>query len=339
MRFAGAVRVLAPALGLLAAPPGYHVLATYTLGGPGGWDYVAFDTAGHRLFIARQTRVQVVDPETGKVLGEIPGMSRAHGIAFAYEFNHGFATSGTDSTITMFDLKTLQVLGKAKGQLDADAVLYDAPSKRVFSFNGDSKNATALDAQTGKVIANIDLGAGPEFGVAAGDGKLYVNLEESGEVAEIDAKTLKVTRKWAMGSCKGATGLAIDREHHRLFSGCNEPKPVMAIADYTAGKFIAAIPIGPGVDAAGFDPGTGYAFASSGGDGTLTVVHEDSPDKFSLAESVKTMLGARTMTVDPKTHKVYLISAKFTRADSTAANPHPRPRMVPDSFTLLVLGM
>ncbi|HXB25639.1 MAG TPA: hypothetical protein VNV25_13000 [Gemmatimonadaceae bacterium] len=327
---AGALRFLAPALGLLAAPPGYHVLATYTIGGTGGWDYVAFDTAGHRLFVARQTRIQVIDPETGKVLGEIPGMSRAHGIAFAYEFGHGFATSGTDSTITMFDLKTLAVLGTAKGQLDADAVLYDPASKRVFSFNGDSKSATAVDAQTGKVIGNIDLGAGPEFGVTAGDGKLYVNLEEDGNIAEIDAQAMKVTRKWELGTCKGATGLAIDRVHHRLFSGCNtKGAPIMAISDYTSGKYITSIPIGPGVDAAGFDPGTGYAFASSGADGTLTVVHEDSPDKFTLAESVKTMLGARTMTVDPRTHKVYVVSAKFT----------PERKMVPDSFTLLVLGM
>jgi DNA-binding beta-propeller fold protein YncE len=330
MRLAGALRFLAPALGLLAAPPGYHVLATYTVGGTGGWDYVAFDTAGHRLFVARQTRIQVIDPETGKVLGEIPGMSRAHGIAFAYEFGHGFATSGTDSTITMFDLKTLAVLGTAKGQLDADAVLYDPASKRVFSFNGDSKSATAVDVQTGKVIGNIDLGAGPEFGVTAGDGKLYVNLEEEGNIAEIDAQAMKVTRKWELGTCKGATGLAIDRVHHRLFSGCNtKGAPIMAISDYTSGKYITSIPIGPGVDAAGFDPGTGYAFASSGADGTLTVVHEDSPDKFTLAESVKTMLGARTMTVDPRTHKVYVVSAKFS----------PERKMVPDSFTLLVLGM
>ncbi|HTA75061.1 MAG TPA: hypothetical protein VK733_12335 [Gemmatimonadaceae bacterium] len=330
MRLAGALRFLAPALGLLAAPPGYHVLATYTIGGTGGWDYVAFDTAGHRLFVARQTRIQVIDPETGKVLGEIPGMSRAHGIAFAYEFGHGFATSGTDSTITMFDLKTLAVLGTAKGQLDADAVLYDPASKRVFSFNGDSKSATAVDAQTGKVIGNIDLGAGPEFGVTAGDGKLYVNLEEEGNIAEIDAQAMKVTRKWELGTCKGATGLAIDRVHHRLFSGCNtKGAPIMAISDYTSGKYITSIPIGPGVDAAGFDPGTGYAFASSGADGTLTVVHEDSPDKFTLAESVKTMLGARTMTVDPRSHKVYVVSAKFS----------PERKMVPDSFTLLVLGM
>lgn len=337
MRFAGAVRLLAPALGLLAAPPGYHVLSTYTIGGTGGWDYVAFDTVGHRLFIARQTRVQVIDPETGKLLGEIPGMARAHGIAFAYEFNHGFATSGTDSTITMFDLKTLAVLGREKGQLDADAVLYDPASKRVFSFNGDSKSATAVDAQTGKVIGNIDLGAGPEFGVTADNGKLYVNLEEDGNIDEIDAKTLKVTRTWAMEGCKGATGLAIDRQHHRLFSACNtKGAPVMAISDYSAGKFITSVPIGAGfADAAGFDPGTGYAFASSGGDGgSITVVHEDSPEKFSLAEKVNTMDGARTMTVDPKTHKVYVVSAKYEKPAGAT-----RPQMVPDSFTLLVLGM
>ena len=332
MRFAVALRALAPALGLLAAPPGYHILNTYTIGGTGGWDYVAFDTVGHRLFVSRQTRVQVLDPETGKLLGEIPGMVNAHGVAFAYEFNHGFATSGRDSTITMFDIKTLQVLGRAKAALDADAILYDPATKRVFSFNGDSHSSTAVDPKTGQVIGTVDLGAGPEFGVSAGDGKLYVNLEDEGEIAEIDANALKVTRRWPMGSCKAATGLAIDRVHHRLFSGCRSK--IMAISDYTAGKFLTSFPIDGAVDAAAFDPGTGYAFTSNGA-GSITIVHEDSPDTFSLAGNVPTMLGARTMTVDPKTHKLYLVTAKFApQADSTA-----RPKMIPDSFTLIVLGM
>jgi DNA-binding beta-propeller fold protein YncE len=337
MRFASVLRALAPAVGLLAAPPGYHVLNTYTIGGVGGWDYVALDTVGHRLFVARQTRVQVLDPETGRLLGEIPGLGGAHGVAFAYEFNHGFATSGRDSTITMFDIKTLQVLGKAKAALDADAIAYDPATKRVFSFNGDSKSSTAVDAKTGQVVGTIDLGAGPEFGVSAGDGKLYVNLEDEGSIAEIDANALKVTRTWPMGPCKAATGLAIDRVHHRLFSGCRSK--VMAIADYTAGKFLTSFPIDGGVDAAVFDPGTGYAFTSNG-EGTLTVVHEDSPDKFSLAENVQTMAGARTMALDPKTHRIYLVTAKFgPRPDSTAENPRRRPPMVPDSFTLIVMGM
>jgi DNA-binding beta-propeller fold protein YncE len=329
MRFAGAVALT---LGLLTAPPGYHVLTTYNVGGTGGWDYVAFDTVGHRLFVSRQTRVQVLDPETGKLLGEIPGMVNAHGVAFAYEFNHGFATSGRDSTITMFDIKTLEVLGRAKAALDADAIVYDPATKRVFSFNGDSHNATAVDAKTGDVIGTIDLGAGPEFGVSAGDGKLYVNLEAEGSIAEIDAKDLKVTRTWPMGTCKAATGLAIDRVHHRLFSGCRSK--VMAISDYAAGKFLAEFPIGGGVDAATFDPATGYAFTSNG-EGSLTVVHEDGPDNFSVAENVQTMLGARTMALDPKTHKIYLVTMKY----GPPAAGSSRPQAIPDSFTVIVMGM
>ncbi len=337
MPFARALVAPLLALGLVAGP-GYHVLTTHQIGGPGGWDYVAFDSVGHRLFVARQTRVQVLDPETGAVLGEVPGLGGAHGVAFAYEFGHGFATSGRDSTITMFDLKTLKVLGKAKAALDADAILFDPATKRVFSFNGDSKSSTAVDAKTGAVVGTVDLGSGPEFGVSAGNGKLYVNLEDEGQIAEIDASALKVTRRWPMGTCKSATGLAIDRAHHRLFSGCRSK--VMTVSDYEAGKLVATLPIGAGVDAAAFDPGTGYAF-SSNGNGTLTVVHEDSPDKFSVAETVQTMQGARTMALDAKTHKVYLVTAKFgpPPAESTAANPRRRPEMIPDSFTLLVLGM
>jgi YVTN family beta-propeller protein len=326
------------ALAALAAVPSYHVLQTFQIGGPGGWDYVALDSVGHRLFVARATRDMVLDPATGKSLGEIPGLGGAHGIAFAYEFNHGFATSGRDSTVTMFDLKTLAVLGKAKAALDADAILYDPATKRVFSMNGDSHSASVFDPKTGQNIGTIDLGSGPEFAVSAGDGKLYVNLEDKGAIAEIDAKQMKVTRTWPMPGCEQPTGLAIDRKHHILFSGCRATK-VMAISDAKAGKLITTLPIGAGVDANAFDPGTDLAFASNG-DGTLTVVHEDSPTTFSVVQTVQTMPSARTMTVDPATHKLYLVGAKLGPIpDSTADNPHRRPQMIPDSFTLLVLGM
>jgi YVTN family beta-propeller protein len=328
------------ALAAVAADAGYHVINTFPVGGPGGWDYVAFDSVGHRLFVARGTRDMVLDPETGKSLGEIPGLGGAHGIAFAPEFSHGFATSGHDSTVTMFDLKTLAVLGKAIAAPDADAIVYDPATKRIFSMNGDSHSASVFDPATGKNIGTIDLGSGPEFAVSAGDGKLYVNLEDKGAIAEIDAKKMKVTREWLMPGCEQPTGLAIDRKNHILFSGCRATK-VMAISDAKAGKLITTLPIGTGVDANAFDPGTGFAFSSNGGDGTLTVVHEDSPTTFTIAQTVQTMPSARTMALDPSTHKVYLVGAKFGPAptDSTADNPRRRPPMLPDSFTLLVLGM
>ncbi len=313
----------------------YHVANTYTLGGDGGWDYLALDTVGHRLFIARQNRVMVVDPDNGKLLAEIQGLNRAHGVAFAYEAGHGFATSGGDSSVLMFDLKTLHVLDHTTAAPDADAILYDPATKRVFTFNGDSHNASVIDATSGKKIGSIDLGAGPEFGVSGGDGKLYVNLEDKGAVAEIDAAAMKVTRQWSLAPCQSPTGLAIDRTHHRLFSGCRNQ--MMAISDATAGKLITTLPIGQGVDACRFDPGTQQAFASNG-DGTLTVVHEDSPDKFTVVANVTTKRGARTMEVDLKTHRVFTATADFGPPPAhTADRPRPRPSIMPGTFALLVL--
>jgi len=313
----------------------YHVAKTFLLGGDGGWDYLALDTVGHRLFIARQNRVVVVDPDNGKILSEIPGLNRAHGVAFAYASGHGFATSGADSTVTMFDLKTLQVLGHTTAAVDDDAILYDATSKRVFTFNGDAHSSSVIDPTSGKRIGTIDLGAGPEFAVAAGDGKLYVNLEDKGAVAEIDAAAMKVTRQWPLAPCESPTGLAIDRAHHRLFSGCRNK--VMAISDATAGKLITSVAIGDGVDACRFDPGTQLAFASNG-DGTLTVVHEDSPGQFTVVANVATKRGARTMELDLRTHRVFTATAEFGPTPApTEQQPRPRPSLVPGTFALLVL--
>ncbi|HKV52712.1 MAG TPA: hypothetical protein VJO52_16065 [Gemmatimonadaceae bacterium] len=336
-RLALAVAAIATLAAVPAPGPGYHVIKTYSLGGEGGWDYLAYDSVGHRLFISRQDRVMVVDPATGRLLGEIPGFNRSHGIAFDYKTGHGFATSGGDSSVVMFDLKTLKVLGRTTAAPDADAILFDPATGNIFTFNGDSKSSSVIDGTSGKKVGTIDLGAGPEFGVSDGAGKVYVNLEEDGEVAEIDAKTMKVMRKWPLGSCKGATGLAIDRAHHVLFSGCRTK--VMAISDATAGKLITTLPIGAGVDATRYDAGSGNAFASTG-DGTITVIHEDAPDKFSVAETDTTMRGARTMEIDGRTHRVFTVSAKFgpPPAESTAQNPRRRPPMLPDSFTLLILG-
>jgi DNA-binding beta-propeller fold protein YncE len=336
-----APRILAAGVFLLCAAvlpataQSYHVAHSFTLGGDGGWDYLALDTIGHRLFIARQDRVIVVDPDSGKVLGEILGLNRAHGVAFAYEAGHGFATSGADSTVTMFDLKTLRVLGHTIAAPDDDAVLYDPVTKRIFTFNGDAHSATVIDAVSGKRIGNIDLGAGPEFGVSAGDGKIYVNLEDKGAVAEIDAAAMRVTRQWSLAPCESPTGLAIDREHHRLFSGCRNQ--VMAISDATRGALVATAPIGQGVDACRFDPNTQLAFASNG-DGTLTVVHEDAPGKFTVVATVATKRGARTMELDLKTHRLYTATADFGPPPAaTAEHPRPRPSVVPGTFALLIL--
>ncbi len=321
---------------LSGTAPFYHVAKSITLGGDGRWDYVAFDAPGHRLFIARETRVMVVDPDTGKVLGEIPGLNGAHGVALAYEAGHGFATSGRDGMVTMFDLKTLKVLGQTPAAPDADAVLYDPASKRVFTFNGDTHSSTVIDPASGKGIGTIDLGAGPEFAVTAGDGKLYVNLEDKGAVAEIDATVMQVTRQWSIAPCESPTGLAIDRTHHRLFSGCRNK--VMAISDATAGKLMTTVPIGEGVDACAFDPGTQLAFASNG-DGTLTVVHEDTPAQFHVVANVGTRRGARTMALDEKTHRVYTVTAELGPPPAPTTDvPHPRPSIVPGTFTMLVLN-
>lgn len=328
-----AVLTAAGAVGLRAQS--YHVTHTYTLGGDGGWDYLSLDTVGHRLFVARQDRIMVIDPASGKVLAEIPGLNRAHGVAFDYADGKGFATSGGDSSVVIFDLKTLQVTGRTIAAPDADAVLFDPATKRIFTFNGDSRSSSVLDAASGKKIGTVDLGGGPEFGVSAGDGKLYVNLEDSSAVDEIDASTMKVVRRWSLAPCQSPSGLAIDREHHRLFSGCHNQ--VMAISDAQAGKVVATVPIGQGVDANRFDPGTQLAFASTG-DGNITVVHEDGPDTYTVVANVPTKRGARTMEVDLSSHVVYTVTADFGPMPApTADRPRPRPPILPGTFALLVL--
>ena len=313
------------------ATSSYRVTHTYPVGGDGSWDYLVPDPAHHRVFIGRQSRVMVVDENDGKLLGEVTGINGAHGTAIAERSGHGFATSGNDSSVVMFDLATYKVLGRAHAAEDADAVIYDPASNRVFTFNGDAHSSTVLDPATGKVITNIDLGGKPEYGASAGDGKVYANLTDNGEVVEIDAKTLKVTRRWSTAPCKNPVAMAIDVEHHRLFSGCRSG--VMAVSDYTNGKLVTTLPIGSGVDGAGFDPASGNAFASNA-DGTLTVIHEDTPDTYTVVGGVPTMPGARTMTLDYATHTVYTASAKMGPAP---AGGRGRPPVVPGTFTLLVV--
>jgi DNA-binding beta-propeller fold protein YncE len=313
----------------------YHVAKSLTLGGEGGWDYLTFDSTGHRLFVTHQTRVLVVNPDNGTVLGEIAGLNGAHGVALAYGAGHGFATSGRDSTVTMFDLATYQVLGRTTVAEDDDAILYDPATQHIFTFNGDAGSSTVLDAKSGQTVGTIDLGGKPEFGVSAGDGKLYVNLEDKAVIAEIDAAAMRVTRQWPIAPCESPTGLAIDRAHHRLFSGCRNK--VMAISDATAGRLITTLPIGEGVDGCAFDPTAQLAF-SSNGDGTLTVIHEDSPDQFRVVTTADTRRGARTLALDERTHRIFTVTADFGPPPApTAERPHPRPSIVAGTFALLEL--
>ena len=310
----------------------YRVTHTYTLGGEGRWDYIVPDPPNHRLFIARQNRVMVVDENNGTLLGEINDIHGAHGTAVAEATGHGFATSGDDQSVVMFDLKTFKVLGRIPAAEDADAILYDNASNRVFTLNGDAHSSTVIDPRGGTVITNLPLGGKPEYGVSAGDGKVYANLTDTNEVVEIDAKTATVTRRWSTAPCKQPVAMAIDFAHRRLFSGCRSG--VMAVSDYQAGKTIATLPIGTGVDGAGFDAASGNAFASNA-DGTLTVIHEDAPDQYRVVENVQTPQGARNMGLDPTNHRVFIVSAKFGPVPSGAGS-RGRPPVLPGSFTLMV---
>jgi YVTN family beta-propeller protein len=327
--------LLVPAMAQ-AQTPAYKVAKTITVGGDGAWDYVIPDTVGHRLFIGRQNRIMVVDMATGTVLGEIGGLNAAHGVALDYATGHGFATSGADSTVVMFDLKTLKPLGRTTAADDADAIIYDPASKRVYTFNGDANSASIIDPVTGKRVGTIPLGGKPEYGATDGAGKLYANIADKGEIAEIDAAQGKVTHRWSVKPCTEPTGIAIDLAHHRLFSGCRNK--TLAVSDLTNRKLVTTLPIGGTVDGNAFDPATQNVF-SSNGDGTLTVIHEDSPDAYRVVQTLATMPSAKTMGFDPQTHKLYLVSAKFgpVPKDSTAANPRRRPPVLPGTFTLLVV--
>jgi len=316
------------------AGSGYHVMNKLSIGGEGGWDYVTADSSAHRIYISRGTHVMVLDTETNKVIADIPDTPGVHGIALAPALNKGFISNGKANTASIFDLKTLKVIGQVKTGENPDAILYDPATKRVFTFNGKSKDATVIDATSGQVLGTVPLGGKPEFATTDSNGKVFVNNEDTSEVMEIDSHKLTVLKRYSLKPCEEPAGMAIDIEHHRLFSGCHNK--VMAVLDYEVGKVIATVPIGENVDANAFDAETGLIF-SSNGDGTLTVVHESS-GKFE-AETVPTERGARTMGLDSKTHKIYLPTAEFAPAPAQTADvPKPRPIMIKDSFFILVVG-
>ena len=318
------------------SPPGYRLIKEVRLGGEGGWDYLTFDAKGKRLFISRSTHVMVVDADTFAVVGDIPDTQGVHGIALVEDLGKGYTSNGRANTVTVFDSKTLKVLKQVPVGQNPDAIIYDPASKRVFTMNGRSNDATAIDAATDTVAGTVALDGRPEFAVSDERGHVFVNLEDKSSVAEFDPKKLSVLARWPIAPGEEPSGLAIDRRHARLFStGANK---TLAVLDALTGKVVATLPIGGGVDAAGFDPETGLAF-SSNGEGTLTVIREDSPDKFTVLENVATRRGARTMALDPKTHRVFLVTAEFgPPPKATPERPRPRPSVVPGSFTLLILG-
>jgi DNA-binding beta-propeller fold protein YncE len=330
------MRNFAPILGLAAVaalfaqPASYRITRTYTLGGEGRWDYIVPDPPNHRLFIARQNRLMVVDEDNGRLLGEVTGIDGAHGTALAPASGRGFATSGNDQSVMMFDLKTFKVLGRIPAAEDADAIVYDSASNRVFTLNGDAHSSTVIDPGTGTRITNVPLGGKPEYGAPAGDGKVYANLTDTSEVVEIDAKAATVSRRWSTAPCKQPVSMAIDTAHHRLFSGCRSG--LMAVSDYQGGKVVATVPIGEGVDGAGYDAASGNAFASNA-NGTLTVIHQDTPDQYHVIENVQTPQGARNMGLDPMNHRVFIVSAKFGPVPAGGG----RPPVLPGSFTLMVI--
>jgi YVTN family beta-propeller protein len=327
--FASSVKAFAPAQ--------YQVKQKYVLGGDGGWDYLTFDPAGKRLFISRGTHVMVVDPYKGSVVGDIPDTAGVHGIALAQDLGKGFTSNGRENTVTVFDLKTLKQTSKIKLDADnPDAIIYDPASKRVFTFNGRSKNATVIDAANGTVVANIPLDGKPEFAAADGKGTVFVNIEDKNELTSIDAKKAAVVKSWPLAPCEEPSGLAMDQKHRRLFAGCGNK--LMAVVNADTGKVVTTVPIGEGVDANSFDPETQLAFSSNGRDGTLTVVHEDSPDKFTVVENATTQKFARTMALDTTNHDVYEVTAEIEEAPPAKEGERPRRSMKPGTFTLLVVG-
>jgi DNA-binding beta-propeller fold protein YncE len=312
----------------------YHLIKEIPVGGDGGWDYLTVDSAGQRLYVSHGTKVVVIDLARDRVIGEITNTPGVHGIAIAPDLGLGVTSNGREDKAGIVDLKTLQTLSKVETGQNPDGMLYEPGQKEVYLFNGRGQSATVVDVKAGKVVATIPLGGKPEFAQADPDAwRVYNNLEDKNEVVAIDTKTHQVVNRWPIAPGEEASGMAIDLSNHRLFLGCGGSK-TLVMMDSASGKVLASVPIGQGVDANSFDPGTGFAFASCG-DGTTTIAHEDSPDKLTVVQTLETQRGSRTMALDPRTHKIYLAAAKF----EAPAEGQRRGKMVPDSFKILLYGM
>ena len=342
LTFLGLVTVLLMAIAFCvsslpvsAAPPpgasGYKVIKTVPIGGEGGWDYVYVDSAARRVYISRGTHTVVMDADTYAIVGDIPETQGVHGIAIASDLGRGFTSNGRSNDVTIFDLKTLKPIGNAKTDKNPDAIVYDPVSKRVFTFNGGGKNATVINAADGTVAGTLALAGRPEFAAADGKGSVFVNIEDTSELVQIDSQKVGETHRWPPAPCKSPSGLSMDAKNRRLYAVCDDKVSVVVNAD--TGKVVATPAIGDGPDAAAFDSGTSDFFASCG-EGVLTVIHEDSPDKFTVVENVPTKRTARTMGLDSKTHNIFMPAADF----DPPAPGERRGKMKPDSFVIVVVG-
>lgn len=328
--------LLAVGLGAALAAESYHLLNKYTLPAAEGstreyFDYITVDSSARRVYLSHGTEIKVIDADNGSVVATIGGLKQTHGVAIASEFGRGFITDGAQGKAIIFDLNTLKVIGEAKADKDADSVAYDPASKRVFVMNGDPNSATVIDAKSGSVVGTIALGGGPEFAVADGKGTVFVNIEDKSELVAIDSSTLKIKSRWPLAPAGAPTALAMDVEHRRLFSAGRKPQDLVVL-DADSGKVIQSFPITAGVDAAVFEPETGMIFVSTR-EGFVHIFHEDTPDKYSEVEKVKTELGAKTMGLDTKTHNIFVDTADF----KTAAGSD-RPQAVLGTFHVVVYG-
>jgi DNA-binding beta-propeller fold protein YncE len=317
--------------------PVYTVAKSWALGGAGGWDYLALEPSGARLFITRGDRVDVVETVSGRPAGTIPGTAGVHGVAFAPALTRGFTSNGRGDSITVFALDTLRVIQEVPvSGRKPDAILYEPRHNHIITANGDSANLSVIDAESLQAAGTIALPGPPEFMATDGAGMVYVNIAtEAGKLVAIDAKSLTVKAAWPLPGCASPTGLALDALHHRLFSVCENQ--VMAVTDSQSGRQAARVVIGNGPDAAAFDPALGLVFSSNGADGTLTVIHQESPDEYRVVATVTTQVSARTMVLDPATHALFLAAAKLGPAPpATDELPHPRPSIVPGTFSILV---
>ena len=327
---------------LMAAPIEYHLLKKYTFGAAAGstreyFDYITVDSAARRVYLTHGTEVIVMDADNGTVIGKITGLKVVHGVAVASEFGRGFISDGEQGKVIIFDLKTLKVTGEVAADKDADCVIYDPFSKRVFVMDGDPHNATVIDAKGGTVVGKIDLGGGPEFAVADGKGTVYINLEDKSELVAVESGSLKIKSRWPVSPAGGPTALAMDVQHHRLFSAGRDPQ-MLVVLDSDNGKVLQSFPISGGVDAAAYDPETDLIFASTR-DGMVHIFHEASPGKFNEAGTIKTEIGAKTMGLDTKTHNLFLDTADFAPPSApTAEHPHPRGAAIPGTFRVLIYG-
>ena len=327
---------------LMAATNSYHLVKKYTFGAAEGstreyFDSITVDSTARRVYLSHGTEIKVIDADSGAVITNITGLKQVHDVAVAGEFGRGFISDGAQGKVIIFDLQSLKVTGEAKADKDADCVIYDPFSKRVFVMNGDPHSSTVIEAKSGSVVGTIALGGGPEFAVADGNGTVFVNLEDKSELVAIDSRSLKIKSRWPLAPAGAPTALAMDVQHHRLFSAGRDPQKLVVL-DSDSGKVLQSFPISAGADGAAYEPETGLVFVSTR-EGVVHVFHQDSPDKFSEAETIKTEFGAKTMGLDTKTHNLFLDTADFTAAPApTAERPHPQRPAIQGTFRLLVYG-